>query len=62
LKPYSLRHGFAWRSDLYTQIAIHTASRFMGHDVRIRMKNYGQWIDEQDAEKEVDAANIVTTG
>ena len=34
----------------------------MGHDVRIRMKNYGQWIDEQDVEKEVDATNIVTTG
>jgi integrase len=58
LKPYSLRHGFAWRSALYTPIAIRTAARLMGHDVRTHMKHYGQWIDDQDMEKEVDAANM----
>ena len=30
----------------------------MGHDVRTHMKHYGQWIDDQDMEKEVDAANM----
>ena len=59
LKPYSLRHGFAWRGALYTAIAIRTAARLMGHDVRTHMKHYGQWIDDQDMEKEVDAANMV---
>ena len=58
LKPYSLRHGFAWRSALYTPIAIRTAARLMGHDVRTHMKHYGHWIDDQDMEKEVDAANM----
>ena len=58
LKPYSLRHGFAWRSALYTPIAIRTAARLMGHDVRTHMKHYGLWIDGQDIKKEVDAANM----
>ena len=58
LKPYSLRHGVAWRSALYTPIAIRTAARLMGHDVRTHTKHYGQWIDDQDMEKEVDAANM----
>ena len=31
----------------------------MGHDVRTHMKHYGQWIDDQDMEKEIDAANMV---
>ena len=30
----------------------------MGHDVRTHMKHYRQWIDDQDMEKEVDAANM----
>ena len=30
----------------------------MGHDVRTHMEHYGQWIDDQDMEKEVDAANM----
>tara|TARA_B100002051_G_scaffold65221_1_gene61850 strand:- start:603 stop:854 length:252 start_codon:yes stop_codon:yes gene_type:complete len=58
LKPYSLRHGFALRSALYTPIAIRTAARLMGHDVRTHMKHYGLWIDGQDIKKEVDAANM----
>ena len=58
LKPYSLRHGFAWRSALYTPVAIRTAARLMGHDVATHMNHYGQWIDDQDMEKEVDAANM----
>ncbi len=34
----------------------------MGHDVRTHMKHYGQWIDDQDMEKEVDAANMAMAG
>ena len=34
----------------------------MGHDVRTHMKHYGQWIDDQDMEKEVDAANMAVGG
>ena len=31
----------------------------MGHDVATHMNHYGQWIDDQDMEKEVDEANMV---
>ncbi len=58
LKPYSLRHGFAWRIALYTPIAIRTAARLMGHNVSIHINHNGHWIDDQDMEKEVDAANM----
>jgi hypothetical protein len=33
----------------------------MGHDVATHMNHYGQWIDDQDMEKEVDAANAKLT-
>ena len=61
LKPYSLRHGFAWRHALYTPIAIRTAARLMGHDVRTHMKHYGQGTDEVGLDAAVGAARAKLT-
>ena len=36
-----------------------TAERLMGHDVATHINHYGQWIDDQDMEKEVVVANMV---
>ena len=30
----------------------------MGHDLRTYMKHYGQWLEDQDMEKQVDTANM----
>lgn len=58
MKLYSLRHGFAGRKALDTPIAMRTTAGFIGHDVHTHMKQYGQWIDDQDKKKEVNATHI----
>lgn len=58
MKLYGLRHGFAGRKALDTPIAMRTTARFIGHDVHTHMKQYDQWIDDQDKKKEVNATHI----
>ena len=48
LRPYSLRHGYAWRGAKYydRSIPIRDLAALMGHTVKTHMKHYGKWTDD----------------
>ena len=48
LRPYSLRHGYAWRGAKYydRRIPIRDLAALMGHTVKTHMKHYGKWTDD----------------
>ena len=55
LKPYSLRHGFAWRAAKYypKPLSLRDTADLMGHDMRTHIRHYGQWTDEAGTEAAV---------
>ncbi|RNC87594.1 MAG: site-specific integrase [Synechococcus sp. YX04-3] len=58
LKPYSLRHGFAWRAAKYypKPLPLRDTADLMGHDMRTHIRHYGQWTDEAGTEAAVEAS------
>ena len=50
LKPYSLRHGWAWRAHKYYDrpLSVRDAAALMRHNPQTHMRHYGRWTDEQD--------------
>ena len=58
LKPYSLRHGFAWRAAKYypKPIPLRDTADLMHHSLKTHIRYYGQWTDEAGTEAAVDAA------
>ena len=59
LKPYSLRHGWAWRAHKYYDrpLSVRDASALMRHSPQTHMRHYGRWTDEQDL---IDAISNLT--
>ena len=50
LKPYGLRHGWAWRAHKYSARPLHysQAAAFMGHSVETHLKYYSSWVDQKE--------------
>ena len=59
VKPYSLRHSWAWRCHVCSNNALHVrhAAALMGHTVAVHLKNYGTWVDEASLEAAVERYN-----
>ncbi|QNI87852.1 site-specific integrase [Synechococcus sp. ROS8604] len=55
LKPYGLRHGYAWRGASYYDKAVpmRDLAALMGHDLRTHTKHYGQWTTDEDVKESV---------
>jgi integrase len=55
LKPYGLRHGYAWRGARYYDKAVpmRDLAALMGHDLRTHTKHYGQWTTDEDVKESV---------
>ena len=56
LKPYGLRHGFAWRAAKYypKALPLRDTADLMRHDMRTHIRHYGQWTDEAGTEAAVE--------
>ena len=58
IKPYSLRHSFAWRATFRDKpIPYRVAARAMGHDVQTHWRWYGVWTDRASVKAEFDRFN-----
>jgi len=55
LKPYSLRHGYAWRAHMESDNpqSIRAAAKLMRHETGTHTAKYGSWIDESELEESV---------
>jgi integrase len=53
LKPYSIRHGWAWRAHKYSNRPLHysQAAAFMGHSVETHLKYYSSWVNRKELEE-----------
>ena len=60
LKPYGLRHGWAWRAHKNSEKQLHysQASALLGHTTRIHLDYYSSWVSEDELEKAVEAYNL----
>jgi len=58
LTAYSLRHGYAWRAHKAYErpLSVGTAAKLMGHSMATHSKYYGNWVDEQGIDDDVDRA------
>lgn len=45
LRPYSLRHGYAYRSAMTYGLPARAAAALMGHGVQTHLQHYGRWCD-----------------
>ena len=59
LTPYSLRHGWAFRShtDSTNHLSVRSAAAAMGHTSQTHQRHYGQWIDQESLKQERDRFN-----
>ena len=55
LVPYSLRHGYAWRSHMESGSpqSIRATAKLMRHETTTHTTHYGSWIDESELEESV---------
>jgi len=53
LRPYGLRHGWAWRAHKYSSRPLHysQAAAFMGHSVETHLKYYSSWVNRKELEE-----------
>ena len=58
LTPYSLRHGYAWRAAKYypQPLPLRDTTKLMGHDLKTRIRHYGQWTDDSSTKSAVEAS------
>ncbi|WP_049749505.1 hypothetical protein [Synechococcus sp. CC9605] len=49
LKPYGLRHGWAWRAHKNSEKQLHysQASALLGHTTRVHLDYYSSWVSEE---------------
>ena len=59
LTPYSLRHGWAFRSHTYStnHLSVRSAAAAMGHTSQTHQRHYGRWIDQESLKQERDRFN-----
>ena len=59
LKPYGLRHGWAWRAHKNSEKQLHysQASALLGHTTRVHLDYYSSWVSEDELEKAVEEYN-----
>jgi integrase len=58
LSPYSLRHGYSWRSTFgENAMPLRAAADLMGHDLGTHLRWYASWIDEKSSLDAVDRFN-----
>ena len=59
LKPYGLRHGWAWRAHKNSEKQLHysQASALLGHTTRVHLDYYSSWVSEDEPEKAVEEYN-----
>ena len=59
LTPYSLRHGWAFRShtDSTNHLSVRSAAASMGHTNATHQRHYGQWIDQETLKQEREKFN-----
>ena len=60
LKPYGLRHGWAWRAHKNSEKQLHysQAAALLGHTTRVHLDYYSSWVSEDELEKAVEAYNL----
>ena len=60
LKPYGLRHGWAWRAHKNSEKQLHysQASALLGHTTRVHLDYYSSWVSEDELEKAVEEYNL----
>ena len=53
LRPYGLRHGWAWRAHKYGKRPLHysQAAAFMGHSVETHLRYYSSWVNRKELEE-----------
>lgn len=63
LKPYSLRHGYAWRGHKAYEhcIPVRDLAYMMGHNPATHHRHYGKWTDEAGLEEAVARATRAST-
>ena len=64
LKPYGLRHGWAWRAHKNSEKQLHysQASALLGHTTRVHLDYYSSWVSEDELEKAVEEYNLNLKG
>ena len=64
LKPYGLRHGWAWRAHKNSEKQLHysQAAALMGHTTRVHLDYYSSWANEEELEKAVEEYNLNLKG